>query len=77
MKATFQNISLICGQRKNSFELEKVFLIQKNVFGSKEVDLSTLKKNCLNQQNFLQFKEMFSLTVDQRNCFLSVRTLKI
>ena len=44
----------------------KVLLIQKKFLWSKEIDLSTLKKNFLNQQNFLQFKEIFSLTVYQR-----------
>ena len=57
-----RNISLIYGQRKNFFELKKVFSIQKNVLWSKEIDLFTLNTIFLNQQNFLQFKEIFSLT---------------
>ena len=38
-----RKISLIYSQRKNFFELKKVFLIEKNVLWSKEIDLFTLK----------------------------------
>ena len=74
---TEKTVSLIYGQRKNFFELKKVFLIQKNLLWVKEIDLFKLKKTFLNQQNFVQFKEIFSLTeyqrnvsLIQRNCFL-------
>ena len=50
--------------------LKKVLLIKKNVLRSKEIDLFTLKIVLQNQQNFLQFKEIFSLTVYQRNVSL-------
>ena len=50
-------------QRKNFFDLKKVLLIQKNVLWSKEIDLFRLKNIFFNQPNFLQFKEIFSLTV--------------
>ena len=57
-----------CLQIKESFVNSKQFsLIQRNT-----IDLFTLKKIFLNQQNFLQFKEIFSLTVYQINCFLGV-----
>ena len=36
------------------------------------MDLLTLMRCFLNQQNLLQFKEIFSLTVYQRNYFLGV-----
>ena len=72
-------ISLIYGQRKHFFESKKVLLIQTK-FWSQEIDMFTLKKIFLNQQNFLQFKEIFSLTLNQRNvsliqrnCFLGVK----
>ena len=64
---------MIYGQRKNFFELKQVFLIKKNCLWSKEIDLFTLKKQILNQQNFLQWKEIFSLTVYQRNVSLIQR----
>ena len=70
---------MIYVQRKNFFELKKVLLIKKKFLWSKEIDLFTLKKIFLNQQNIFQFKEIFSLTVYQRNvsviqrnCFLGV-----
>ena len=66
-----RNISLIYGQRKNSFKSKKVLLIRKNFLWSKEIDLFILKKVFLNQQNFPQFKEIFSLTVYQRNVSLN------
>ena len=72
-------ISLIYGQRKHFFDLKKVLLIQKNCLWSKEIDWFTLKNIFWNLQNFLQFQEIFSLTVYQRNvsliqrdCFLDV-----
>ena len=70
---TEKTVSLICGQRKRFFELKKVLLIQKNLLWSKEIDLFTLKNIFLNQQNFFQFKEMFSLTLYQRNVSLIQR----
>ena len=48
-----KHISLIYGKRRNFFELKKVLLIQKKFLRSKEIDLFTLKKFFLNQQNFL------------------------
>ena len=75
-----RNISLIYGQRKNFFELKKFLVIQKKFLWSKEIDLFRLKNIFLNQPNFLQFKEIYSLTVYQRNvsltqwnCFLGVK----
>ena len=56
-------------------------LIQKKFFWFKEIDFFGLKKFFWNQRNFLQFKEIFSLTVYQRNisliqrnCFLGAST---
>ena len=49
--------SLTVYQRKHFFELKEVLLIQKKSLWSKEIDLYTLKKKFLNQQDFLQFKE--------------------
>ena len=79
-----RNNSLIYGQRKNFFELKKVLIIQKNFLRPKEIDFFTSKTIFLNQKNFFQFKEIFSLTVYQRNvsliqrnCFLGVRPQKI
>ena len=50
---TEKGVSLIYGKRKNFFELKKVLLIQKNCLWSTEIDLFTLKKKFLNEQNFL------------------------
>ena len=68
-----KNISLIYGQRKNFYKLKNVFLIRTNFLWSIEIDLFKLKEICLNQQNFLQFKEILSLTVYQRNVSLIQR----
>ena len=72
-----RKISLIYGTRKNLFELKKAFLIKKKILWFKGIDSFILKKIFFNQQNFLEFKEIFSLTVykrnvslKQRNCFL-------
>ena len=65
-----RNIYFIYGQRKNFFELKKVLLFQIKILWSNEINLFTLKMTFLNQQNFLHFKEIFSLTAYQRNCFL-------
>ena len=64
-----RNISLIYGQRRKNFELKKVSLIQKHFFWYKEIDFFTLKKSFLNQQNFLQFEDIFSLTLYQKLFF--------
>ena len=65
--------------RKQFLWLKKILLIQTNFLWSKEIDLFTLKKIYFNQQNFLQFKDIFSLSVFQRNvsliqrnCFLGI-----
>ena len=63
---------------KNKFLwIKESFVNSKKLLSSKEIDLFTLKKIFLNQQNFFQFKDIFSLTVYQRtvslihrNCFL-------
>ena len=68
-----KNVSLIYGQKKDFFELKKVLLIQKKILRSNKIDLFALKNNFLNQQNFLQFKELFSLIVYQRNVSLIQR----
>ena len=72
---TEKTVSLIYGERENFFELKKVLLIQKFFFLSKEIDLFTWKKIFLNQQNFLQFKEIFSLSVYQKNVSGSKETV--
>ena len=43
--------------------------IQKNVLWSKDIDSFTLKNTFLNQQNFLQFKAIFCLTVYKKKLF--------
>ena len=48
-----------------------MYIIEKNFLWFKEIDLFALKKFVLNQQNVFQLKEVFSLTVYQRNFFLS------
>ena len=70
---TEKTVSLIYGQWKNFFELKKVFLIQKFFLWSKEIDLFVLKTFFLKRQIFLHFKEIFSLTVYQRNVSLIQR----
>ena len=64
---------MIYGQRKNFYALKKVLLIQKKILWSKEIDLFKLKKTFVNQQNFLQFKQTFSLAMYQRNISLIQR----
>ena len=63
-------ISLIYGQRKNFYELKKVLLIPKNFLWSKEIDLFTVMKTFWINETLHQFKEIFSLTVYQRNVTL-------
>ena len=57
-------------------------LIQKKILSSKEIDFFTLKNIFFNQENFLQFKEIISLnlyqrnvSLIQRNCFLGETAL--
>ena len=50
-------------KEKISLKLKKVLLIQKIFLWSKEVDLFALKKIFLSEQNFFQFKEIFSLSI--------------
>ena len=68
-----RNISLTYDQGKNIFKSKKVLLIQKFFLWFNEIDLFTLKKMFWNQQIFLHFEEMFSLTVYQRNVSLIQR----
>ena len=60
---------------KHFFDIrsKNVLLIQKNFLWSREIDLFTLKKMFLDQQNFLQFKDIFFLTVYQINVSLIQR----
>ena len=53
--------------------IKESFVNSKKISLVKEIDLFTLKKMFLNQQNFLQFKEIFSLTLYQRNVSLIQR----
>ena len=60
-----RNILFIFDQRQNLFDLKKVYCKQMYFFGPKKI--------CLSQENFFQFKGIFSLIVYQRNYFLNVK----
>ena len=60
---------------------KRVSLNQRNIFSKKKClwikeSFVVSNKISLNQQNFLQFKDIFSLTVYQRNCFLGEQKIQ-